>query len=373
MVVVLYLRRRYLNMVFYWGLWCLFLILALLWRDKHYKRSYQLLALLIYILAILTGGRQNVGADWESYQTYYNTGYAYDKVSGQMEPLFGLIRTVCYGLGCSYGFFCLVCCLISLLALHKAIRMMGVRNCFMAFLVYLSLFFCNYQFNIVRHGVLASILLLGMSYLAMGKTWKSLFCVIVSCGFHLMGIIFIPLIFIFNKTLSKKWFLIIAGIAILIFIADLSGRIVAAFPFLAMIDRVSSYVDADTNEAYKLSIGIIGFFTIAAFSIFFKRDIYENNTAFRICANMVLLGFIVFCGLNAFSAIVQRVGNLLNLGVVILLPFIWQELERTKKRVLVRVLIIIYLALYYPKSWYFSNGDGEYPMLPFRTNIVNLL
>ena len=290
-----------------------------------------------------------------------------------MEFLFQLIRNICFSIGLSYGMFCFLICLISLLTLQKAFKLMGVHNQFLAFLAYLSMFFCNYQFNIVRHGVLASILLLGMSYLAMGKTWKSLFCVIVSCGFHLMGIIFIPLIFIFNKTLSKKWFLIIAGIAILIFIADLSGRIVAAFPFLAMIDRVSSYVDADTNEAYKLSIGIIGFFTITAFSIFFKRDIYENNTAFRICANMVLLGFIVFCGLNAFSAIVQRVGNLLNLGVVILLPYIWQELERTKKRVLVRVLIIIYLALYYPKSWYFSNADGEYPMLPFRTNIVNLL
>ena len=90
-------------------------------------------------------------------------------------------------------------------------------------------------------------------------------------------------------------------------------------------------------------------------------------------ANMVLLGFVIFCVLNGFSALVQRIGNILNLGIVILLPYIWQRLQKTQIRVLSRVIIITYLALYYPKSWNFSNEEGDYPMLPFKTDITNLL
>ena len=360
-------------MLFYWGVWAIVLLLALMWREKYYAPGYKILFVLFVIIALITGGREHVGADWESYQTYYVTGYAYDKVSGKVEPLFGLIRTVCYGLGCSYGFFCFVCCFISLCILHKAIKLMGVRNCFLAFLVYLSLFFCNYQFNIIRHGLLASFMLLAMAHLSKKNKWKAAICVLMGCGFQIMGLIFIPLLFFIDKCLSKKAIIIIISVSFVLYLGDLSGRIISAFPVLAAFDRLASYVDPDQDDVYKLSIGILGFLAIAIYSIIIIRKDYEDSTIVRIMANMVLLGFVIFCVLNGFSALVQRIGNILNLGIVILLPYIWQRLQKTQIRVLSRVIIITYLALYYPKSWNFSNEEGDYPMLPFKTEITNLL
>ena len=359
-------------MLFYWGLWCFFLLLTSLWKDRHYELSYRVLIIFIFILAVITGGREYVGADWESYQVYYQTGFAYDKASGQMEPLFGLIRQVCFSIGCSYGFFCFICCLISLYVLCLALRKMNVHNCFFAFLVYISLFFCNYQFNIIRHGLLASFLLLGLAFLSEGKKWKAVASIIAGCGFHVMGLLFVPFVFFINKSISKKVAIIIVVGSFLVYFADLSGRIMAAFPFLAMIDRVSGYVDADLNESYKLSIGTIGFMAISVYAIYLRRDDYENNSVFRITANMVLMGFVVFCAFNAFSAIVQRVGNLLNLGVVFLLPYLLQGFNKKQIKLVVRCVIIAYLALYYPKSWNVQNEEGSYPMLPFKTDITNL-
>lgn len=359
-------------MFFYWGLWFLFLLLALLWQVKYSEQGYRVLFVLVFLLAIIIGGREFVGSDWESYQTYYETGFAYDKVSGKMESLFGFVRNVCSFFGLSYGFFCFICSLLSLSILCLALKKMGVRNCFVAFLVYLSLFFCNYQFNIIRHGLLASFLFLGFSYLAEGKQLKAVICMLAGTGFHIMGLLFIPFVFFINKSISKKVAIIVVVGSFIVYFADLSGRIMDAFPFLAMIDRVGGYVDADLNESYKLSIGTIGFMVIAVYSICFRRDDYKNNSVFRITANMVLMGFIVFCALNAFSAIVQRVGNMLNLGVVFLLPYLWQGYKKKRVKLVVRCAVIAYLALYYPKSWDVQNEDGDYPMLPFKTEITNL-
>ena len=324
------------------------------------------------VLAILAGGREYVGADWAGYKQYYESGHADEKETGSLEPFFELLRYICFEMKLSYGMFCLWVSLISQLTLWKVFKIMNIQNCFLAFLVYLSLFFCNYQFNIVRHGLMASFVLLGLAYMSKGYRKKALLSVIISSGFHAIGLIFIPILFFINMTLSKKWYLIILGISVAMFIVDISGRIIAMFPFLTMIDRVSGYVDADNQEAYKLSVGTIGFMVIATYSVFFKRDEYENNSSFRITANMVLAGVVLFCSLNAFSVIVQRFGNLLNMGVIILLPYLWQEFRKRHVRLIARSLIVIYLALYYPKSWNVPDELGNYSMLPFRTNIVNL-
>ena len=211
-----------------------------------------------------------------------------------------------------------------------------------------------------------------MAYLSKGDNRKALISVIVGCGFHLTGLIFIPLLLIINKVFSRKWYLIVVALSFAFFIVDLSGRIMAAFPFLALIDRVSGYVDTSQEETYKLSIGTIGFLVITAYTILFRKNDYDNNIGLRITTNMVLVGFIVFCTLNAFSAIVQRLGNLFNLGVIIVIPYYWQATRKLTAKVLVRTLIITYLALYYPKTWNVPNEKGEYSMLPFKTDITNL-
>lgn len=359
-------------MFFYWSIWAIVLVMSIVWRENKCNHYYSFLLFLIFILSVIIGGREYVGADWESYKSFYLTGIADDKSSGKTELLFQLLRDVSYYMGLSYGMFCSIVALLSLSILIKALKLFEIRNCYIGFLAYLSLFFCNYQFNIIRHGVLASFILLGMAYLSKGDNRKALISVIVGCGFHLTGLFFIPLLFIINKGISRKWYLIVVALSFAIFIADLSGRIMAAFPFLALIDRVSGYVDADQEETYNLSIGTIGFLIITAYTVLFRKKDYENNAGMRIATNMVLIGFIVFCSLNAFSVIVQRLGNLLNLGVIIVIPYYWQNTRKLSTKVVVRTMIIAYLALYYPKTWNVPNEKGEYSMLPFKTYITNL-
>ena len=359
-------------MTFYWSLWAFFFILSLFWNNKNYTQNYKILALVIIILALITGGREYVGADWETYKSFYLTGIADDKSSGKTELLFQLLRDVSYYIGLSYGMFCSIVALLSLSILIKALKLFEIKNCYIGFLVYLSLFFCNYQFNIIRHGVMASFILLGVAYLSKGDKRKALISVTVGCGFHLTGLIFIPLFFIIGKAFSRKWCLIVVALSFVFFITDLSGKIMAAFPFLALIDRVSGYVDTDQEESYKLSIGTIGFLLIAVYTILFRKKDYYNNIGLRIATNMVLISFIVFCSLNAFSAIVQRLGNLFNLGVIVVIPYYWQNTWKLSSKIVVRSLIIAYLALYYPKTWNVPNEKGEYSMLPFKTDITNL-
>ena len=241
----------------------------------------------------------------------------------------------------------------------------------MAFLVYLSLFFCNYQFNIIRHGILASFVLLALSYLANNKTLKALICVLIGSCFQVAGLVFVPLVFFMNKTCSKKAVFIIICVSFAFYLAGFSSKIVGFFPTLAAIDRISSYVDAGKDDVYKLSIGIIGFLCIALYSFFFMNKEYEKQSSFRIMTNMLVCGFVFFCFFNGFSALVQRIGNLMNLGVIVVLPFILDNTKH-KKRVIVLLLVTAYLALYYPRTWNIADESGNYSMLPFKCGITNL-
>ncbi len=357
-------------MLFYWGLWAIILFLSLTWKDKNYAQSYKFLYGIIVVLAILTGGREYVGSDWDSYKNYYETGIAEDKSSGHMEPIFELFRNICYGLGLSYGMFCFILCLLSLLVFVRSVKMMGIRNCFLAFLVYLSLFYCNYQFNIIRHGLLASFIMLSMAYLSNGCKLKSFACVLIGIGFHYMGLIFLPVLLFIDNPLSRKWFLIIFFASILVFIYNLSGRIIEAFPILMMFNNIEGYIDSGSNEAYGLSVGVVGFLLIALYSYLVCNGHYKGSKSFRIMTNMLLGGFLVFCFLNGFSTLVQRIGNLFNLSIVIVLPYIWHYAG--KKKIIVTLLIIMYVALYYPKTWNAPGDNGKYTMLPFKTDITNL-
>lgn len=46
-----------------------------------------------------------MGADWSNYVEYYQSGYAPDKLSGNYEPVFMVLRDICYYLHFDYELF----------------------------------------------------------------------------------------------------------------------------------------------------------------------------------------------------------------------------------------------------------------------------
>lgn len=362
--------------IIFWTIVCLLAVTETL-KKQSYAKGF--LFFFFLIIALFVGFRVDVGADWASYKSFFYTGIAEDKQSGEVEPLFALARWLFYELGLSHCLFFYAMSLLSLFVLYKATRLMGFKKFFFPFVVYAALFFCNYQFNLLRHSLMASFVWLAMAYSVSGERKKGLVCGIISAGFHMLGLVSIPLIFIIERKLDRKKVSYIMTLSLICVLLGFSQRIIVLFPFLAQMERVAGYIDrADYEDAYGLSIGTI--FNIALFCfLYFKYNhIYMINKRFRMVLNCLLVCIILVCVLNAFAAIISRIGNLFMMSMMFAMPYLYYLFIKRNKlnEVLIpdkatdgsieklkakprspfmafglAVLIFAYLTMYYNKSY----------------------
>ena len=336
------------------------------------KSSNGVMLILLFVFSCIVAFRMDVGSDWESYKLFYYSGYAYDKSDGKVEPLFALVRHICYCLGFSHAVFFLILSFFSLYVLHKAALLMNIRNHYVVFFVYLSLFFCSLQFNIFRTAIMASCVWLAFAYKTRGEQIKALVWCLIGSGFHLIAIFFLPLIFFIDKELKAKWFYGLLEGAFFLFVINLSGRILSLFPWLALIDdRVAGYVDVDEDNAYGISLGMMFTLCFCLVLRFCYRDTYHKDTAFRILMNVLLLNNILIFSLNGLGTIVARIGQTLNMAVIFLWPYVFSKIRKLNIRLSLGAMFVVYLALFFYRTWGGEGGETS-KMLPYRFDVSQL-
>lgn len=355
-------------MAFYWGLWIFVCLLGCLelCNAKFFKKGNAAFLVFLIFIATIIGGREFVGSDWESYKQFYESGY---DMTGrdQMEVLFQFIRDALFKLGFTYGFFSFIIALISLTALYKALKLARVNNYWIAFLVYLSMFFCHYQLNVIRHGALASFVLLAYVYRANGFTFKGILCLLVGIGFHKIGLFFLLFYPFINKTVNTKILLLTLGIGLTFFAVGISRFFTPSITLISAYLELDGYLNIDRWGTVGLSIGLIGKLLIFLYSYFFNKDLYESNGVFRSSVNLLLISIALNLALAQYAVIVERVVNAISMSLVIVIPYLISN-TRGQNKYLLSGLFFLYLFLYYPIVW---NRD-EADMLPFVTHLSNL-
>lgn len=358
-------------MTTYIVIWLVFLGLSLPSIIGKDRPSHNLLFLILFVLACIVAFRVDVGQDWSSYKLYYYSGFAYDKSDGKTEPLFSLTRNICFYLGFSHAVFFWVLSFFSLFVLYKAARLLNVSNYYILYFVYISLFFCSLQFNIFRTAIMASCVWLAFGYKARGKQIKAFIWCLVGGGFHMIAILFLPLLFFIKMNLKIKWFYVLLAGAVFLFVINFSGRILSFFPWLTLIDRVEGYVDVDEDKSYGLSLGMVFNLCFCVALRFIFRKEYKEEDAFKILMNVLLLNNILVLSLNELGTIVARVGQTLNMAVVFLWPFVFSKMKRRTIKLGVGTMFVIYLALFYYKTWGGDEGEKS-KMLPYTFDISQL-
>ncbi|UKK56821.1 EpsG family protein [Prevotella communis] len=364
-------------MTFYVLLWLLLFYLSFSGIFKGKKSSYIWALRIILVIAFFVGFRYKVGSDWIGYVNYYYSGVAIDRDSGQMEPIFTIIRVLCYKFGLPHTIFFYIISAFSMGVMIYAGRKFGVRNYYIFLLVFVSLFLCSLQFNLVRNGAMASCAWVALSYKANNNLKYSLLWVIIACGFHLTGLIFIPFIFLVDKRLSNVSLLVLFVVAVVCFVLDLGGWILSQFPILAYIDRLNVYMKNDDLESYGLSIGMI--FNIALlFYLFLKyRYSYNNDVYFRVCFNAFVFSLFISLTFNNLGIVVSRLGQSLNMATMFLWPFVFSNTNKKNIRNIIGIFFIAYLLMYYYKTWGSLNDMGENPNYPYQfelfqdRNVIN--
>lgn len=360
---------------FYYIAWAILLFLALLERIRKKPFDGIIITVVFMIAAVIVACRNDVGADWYNYKFIFYNGYDETGVrdKSSLEPAFFLVRTAFYYLGFTHAVFFLFLSMVSLLAIRKAAEIFGVRFFMTVFLVYFSMFFLNYQFNIVRHGLMASFVWLGFAYKSKGRIKAAVISMLVALGFHVTALIFVPFLFILEKRFSTTLVIVLLTISYLAVFLQLSKRIIALFPFLFELERTAAFVTSEKfTEEYGLSLGSQVQVFLFLFLFFRHRDTYNNNTGFRILLNSLLFNFALLCVLNSFSAIISRVCNAFFMAMIFLLPLFVESLKISTNRLIAEVLITFYLFLSFQKTFVIQE-DGYSEMLPYRFELRQLI
>lgn len=355
-------------MAFYWGLWVFVCFLGCLGLSnaKYSRKVNAVFYVFLVVLAAIIGAREYVGSDWGSYKQFYEAGY---DMTGrdQMEFLFQFIRDTLFKLGFTYGFFSFIIALMSLTALYKALELAKINNYWIAFLVYLSMFFCHYQLNVIRHGALASFVLLAYVYRANGFTLKGLFCLLIGVGFHKIGLFFLLFYPFINKTINTKILLLALGIGLGFFAVGISRFFTPSITLISAYLELDGYLDIDRWGTVGLSVGLIGKLFIFLYAYFFNKELYESNSIFRTSVNLLLISVVFNLALAQYAVIVERLVNAISMSLVIVIPYLISN-TRGQNKYLLSGLFFLYLFLYYPIVWNREEAD----MLPFITHLSNL-
>ena len=73
----------------------------------------------------------------------------------EVEPLYVFAQTIFHGLGLTHAVFFFFLSIVTLGCYYKASKLLGIKYFMTVFFIYLSLVFLNYQFNVIRQGVMA--------------------------------------------------------------------------------------------------------------------------------------------------------------------------------------------------------------------------
>lgn len=360
-------------MTFYYILWGGFLLLSLIVIFKgKYALPDRLLSVLILLIAYFVACRVDVGADWANYVHAYNYDMLLLDDINRIEPLYRLSRWIIYPLGLSHQGYFFILSTTSMLGLVWCFKRFKIQNLYLAFWCYVSTIFCSYQLNTLRSGLMAVLVWVAFAFLSNGERKKAIYTVLLSGGFHYGGLAFLPVIFFLDRTYNIRNVLVILGLSYIILISGIGVRIVENIPILAAVEQLALYTDSTRHEATGITLGSIFNLLVFLFCFIRYRNDYVSDSRLRIVLNAFLFCLVLVSALNAFSVIVSRLGQVLNLAICFIWPFIFSKIHKKYIRFLLVTPLIAYLYMYYNKAFHVDELVGYSTLVPFNFEFASL-
>lgn len=336
---------------FYVFLWGFTFLLSLLQFIGALKYNKHLMNCLLITWAFLVGFRNEIGQDWNTYVEFYNTGVAPDKPSGLYEPVFVAIRWLIFSLGFRYEFFFFILSLFSLYLVKYVAVQLGVKNIYMVFWVYISMFFCFYQLNIVRSGIMASCLWMAFLQRQKGNNTIAILWCLFASGFHAVALIFFPIIWLANKTYTITCVVGLLSVGYVVMTFRLGEILSSSFPILSTIDRVSGYLDPSNSRERGLTFGAIFNLSLLLYLYFSRKILYNNNSCFRLVLNMLIWGLFITSFFNSIGMIATRVGQVLNMSLIFIWPMFVYLIKNKAVSFYVLIFLTAYMMMFYLKAF----------------------
>ncbi|MFT0447935.1 EpsG family protein [Bacteroides thetaiotaomicron] len=158
--------------------------------------------------------------------------------------------------------FFIILSLISFVVLFIVIRRIGCGYIYLPILLYFCLFFCQFQLNIVRHGIMASFVWLAFSYIKECSLKKFVFFLLIAAGFQLAALAFFPFYFLLNRCYMQKSVVTLIFISLIFVMLGVSQKILLLGTKIPVFGEFVNYYILDfygrnVDASYGFSVGMI--------------------------------------------------------------------------------------------------------------------
>ena len=322
-------------MIFVLSIFSIFAFYTIFFTEDKYEKYILLMP--VFILAIYTGTRFNVGGyDYSIYKYFYNLPYSQNPYG--YESFFVFLRNFFKYIGFSYDYFLLVLAFVFNFAIYKLFVKYSYSP-ILSFFIYLSTFYYWHNFTIIRNFIAILIFWVSIKYIAEKKIIPYFILITIAYFFHKTAIMLYPLYFLLNLKFSKKSILILSSLAI--FFNPLSFYIFKINLGFGLSERLNRYAYiVESGNIYEF-IELFSLVFMLLFFIFIKKNISIENSIENIMINLNIIALFIFAVFFRF-AIVLRVLEYFRIGFFITIPFILSKIENKTLKYLSFILFCLY-------------------------------
>lgn len=279
------------------------------------------------ILLIIMAGTREVGIDPDS------ENYEFSFLNPYSDNAFDAIEFTYVYIALAFNTFTndvhslfLVYALLGVFLKFVAFKRYGDTWLLITFM-YLCFYYQLHETCQIRAGVLSACMLMAVPCVAEGHRWIAFLWLVAGTCFHFSGIALLPILFLGNKPLGRRWKMVLAlSVPISYAIAGLNlGLGVAAeLPYIG--DKIAIYTEIE--EKGKLGISSLDLFgplhllVVALFYylLFWADVITEKSRYFPIMMKILAIALFSYALFSFIPALGERLGSLYRTISIVLFP-----------------------------------------------------
>lgn len=349
-------------MLVYFYLYCFgFLNVIISYINKKYDRiSFIFFSISLLFFATF---RYGISTDYFAYVEIYNESL---KNTGRIEIGYIVLNKFLKYLHCPVEVLFALTCLIVLVNYYKAFTILKIHRT-MALFVFFCFFYLVNVYNLIRHGIAVSFLILGFSHLIRNKPKKALLNVLAACFFHYISIL-IGLMIICYRLISKRFKFNLPFVLIITTIMYLAFQflivIVFRLPDSNIFFKILKLYFSNKNQN-RVGLGTFLNIILLYLFIFFRNRIVKDNKYYQNYLDLFLLYFISLIAFWSIPTITERVTSFFYQSVIILISILISYGLRKKKYLnIFSILSIATLILI--KYIFARDASGDFAFLPYE-------
>lgn len=245
--------------------------------------------------------------------------------------------------------------------LHSIVIKKNANNPFFSLLIYFCKFYLM-SFVYLRQGLAMGVIWMSIPFILNRKFIPFLLLTILAFYFHKSSIIFFPLYFIANHNFSKKEYIIIPILTLIIAISPLSNMI---FSYIG--DEVDSKFGHYANKQSSFNIFyLIEASTLALLLYKFKSDLFKSKQG-RLLANGLFI-YILVTLMSITNATFIRFVWYYLIFVILILPLFYEFIKTSNDKFIFKSITLIYfITLSFRLLIIWDGGD----LMPYQTIFSN--